>query len=86
MSEGKSRNQEASGIRDGRDKSGVFEGNECWDSIAEYCSKKGYRVYTNVAGEEKELKMQEGLHEYLSYYGSHRLYRVHAGKAYNKNR
>lgn len=57
-----------------------------WDSIVECCSRKGYRVYTNVAGEEKELKMQEGLHEYLSYYGSHRLYRVHAGKAYNKNR
>lgn len=26
-----------------------------WDSVVEYCSKKGYRVYTNVAGEEKEL-------------------------------
>lgn len=28
---------------------------KCWDSIVEYFSKKGYRIYTNVAGEEKEL-------------------------------
>lgn len=26
-----------------------------WDSIVEYCTGKGYRVYTNVVGEEKEL-------------------------------
>lgn len=28
---------------------------EYWDSIVEYYSKKGCRIYTNVAGEEKEL-------------------------------
>lgn len=28
---------------------------EYWDSIIKYCSKKGYRAYTNVTGEEKEL-------------------------------
>lgn len=26
-----------------------------WDSVVAYCSQKGYRLYTNVAGEEKEL-------------------------------
>ena len=28
---------------------------KCWDSIVVYFSKKGYRIYTNVAGDEKEL-------------------------------